>query len=140
MPPREHLYGGYGNGMASNKVTFTLDEVSLRRLQDAAERLALPKSEVGREAIMEFHERLGRLSDRERLRMLRVFDDMVQAIPSRSASDVDRELRELRQSRSTVDAGPQRRRSDCSRHLDTDLWTLNAADFRDIPNLRLVAF
>jgi hypothetical protein len=57
------------------KVTFTLDRISLDRLQDGAERLALPKSEVVRQAITEFHDRLGRLSDRERHRMLRVFDE-----------------------------------------------------------------
>jgi hypothetical protein len=85
--------------MATTKVTFTLDQVSLQRLEDAADRLALPKSEVVREAIMEFHDRLGRLSDRERLRMLRVFDELVSAIPSRSAAEVNRELTELRRSR-----------------------------------------
>lgn len=85
--------------MATTKVTFTLDQASLQRLQDAADRLALPKSEVVREAIMEFHDRLGRLSDRERLRMLRVFDELVPSIPSRSAAEVKRELAELRRSR-----------------------------------------
>jgi len=58
--------------MAATKVTFTLDQATIGRLQDAAERLRIPKSEVVRQAIGEFHERLG-LSERERhrLRMLR---------------------------------------------------------------------
>lgn len=50
--------------MASIKVTFTLDHTTVARLQDAATRLSLPKSEVVREAIQEFHERIGHLSER----------------------------------------------------------------------------
>ena len=36
--------------MATTKVTFTLDEATITRLRAAAERLALPKSQVVREA------------------------------------------------------------------------------------------
>ena len=36
--------------MASSKVTFTLDAVTIRRLRDAAERLAKPQSAVVRDA------------------------------------------------------------------------------------------
>jgi hypothetical protein len=85
--------------MATTKVTFTLDRVSIDRLQDAAERLAVAKSEIVREAIMEFHERLGRLSDRERSKMLTAFDELVPRIPERSAAAVDRELAEVRRAR-----------------------------------------
>ncbi|MGH9632989.1 MAG: ribbon-helix-helix protein, CopG family [Bryobacteraceae bacterium] len=85
--------------MATVKVTFTLDPVTLERLQDTASRLAMPKSEVVREAIMEFHERLGRLSNRERLAMLRSFDKLVPKIPVRGAAAIDRELAEVRRSR-----------------------------------------
>jgi hypothetical protein len=85
--------------MATTKVTFTLDRVSIDRLQDAAERLAVTKSEIVREAIMEFHERLGRLSDRERSKMLSAFDELVPRIPERSAAAVDRELAEVRRAR-----------------------------------------
>ncbi|MGH9581710.1 MAG: hypothetical protein ACRD4O_02100 [Bryobacteraceae bacterium] len=85
--------------MASTKVTFTLDLLSVQRLQDAADFLAMPKSEVVREAIMEFHDRLGKLSDRERSAMLRTFDEMVDRIPRRSAAAVDRELAEVRRAR-----------------------------------------
>jgi hypothetical protein len=83
----------------TTKVTFTLDNTTVGRLQDAAERLGLPKSEVVREAIGEFYERLGRLSERERLQMLRAFDTLVPLIPQRSAAETDRELSELRQAR-----------------------------------------
>ena len=61
----------------TTKVTFTLDRVSMERLQDAAERLDVAKSEIVREAIMEFHDRIGRLSDRERSKMLAAFDEFV---------------------------------------------------------------
>jgi len=35
--------------MATTKVTFTLDRISIDRLQDAAERLSVSKSEIVRE-------------------------------------------------------------------------------------------
>ena len=85
--------------MATVKVTFTLDEATVARLGDAAERLAKPKSEVVREAIQDFHERIGRLSERERLRLLQVFDELVPRIPSRPAAAVEKELKEIRRSR-----------------------------------------
>jgi predicted transcriptional regulator len=85
--------------MASTKVTFTLDEATLQRLEDAATQLVMPKSEVVREAIQEFHDRLGRLSERERLSMLRAFDEFVPRILSRSPADADREIAEIRRAR-----------------------------------------
>jgi predicted DNA-binding protein len=85
--------------MAAIKVTFTLDQSTLGRLQDASARLARPKSEVVREAILDYYERIGRLSERERLDMLRRFDETVPKIPSRSPAQVGRELAELRQAR-----------------------------------------
>jgi hypothetical protein len=83
------------------KVTVTLDRVSLDRLQDAAERLSVAKSEVVREAILEFHERIGRLSETERSKMLSAFDELVPRIPERSAAAVDEELAEVRRVRKT---------------------------------------
>lgn len=85
--------------MPSTKVTFTFDESTLSRLQEAATRLAKPKSEIVREAIREFHARIGRLSEGERIRMLRAFDELVPKISSRSAAEVDRELLALRKAR-----------------------------------------
>lgn len=83
----------------TTKVTFTLDGVSLARLNDSASRLSMPKSEVVREAIMEFHERIGRLSERERATLLRAFDSLVPKIPERAVADVEQELEDLRRSR-----------------------------------------
>jgi Arc/MetJ-type ribon-helix-helix transcriptional regulator len=85
--------------MGTVKVTFTLDEPTVARLQAAAERLAKPKSEVVREAIQDFHERIGRLSERERRHLLCAFDDLVPRIPRRPLAAVQKELHDLRRSR-----------------------------------------
>ena len=85
--------------MALEKVTFTLDEATVGRIRDAAERLALPKSQVVREAVLEFHGRIGRLSESERLRLLRTFDEMVPRIPTRGVRQVERELKAIRLAR-----------------------------------------
>ena len=85
--------------MASVKVTFTLDQETVNRLQVASERLSLPKSQVIREAVHDYYQRIGRLSERERIQMLRIFDEMVPRIPSRPDRQVDRELKAIRQAR-----------------------------------------
>ena len=85
--------------MATVKVTFTLDQATIARLQEAAERLSKPKSEVVRNAIHDFHERIGRLSERERLQMLEIFDRVVPEIPRRPQAETERELREVRRAR-----------------------------------------
>lgn len=87
--------------MASLKVTFTLDAQTVQRLQQAADRLALPKSEVVREAIADFHDRLGSLSEREKASLLKTFDEFVPRIAARNAKEVDQELAEVRQARRT---------------------------------------
>ncbi len=83
----------------ATKVTFTLDEETVTRLQEAAAQLAMPKSQVVREAVQDFYDRIGRLSERERVTMLRAFDELVPKIPIRSAAEADRELAEIRRSR-----------------------------------------
>lgn len=85
--------------MALAKVTFTLDQATLTRLGEAAERLARPKSQIVREAIHDFHERMGTLNERERLRLLRVFDEVVPRIPERPLAEVHKELEAIRQAR-----------------------------------------
>ncbi|MGC9970936.1 MAG: ribbon-helix-helix protein, CopG family [Bryobacteraceae bacterium] len=85
--------------MATAKVTFTLDQATVNRLAEAAVRLAMPKSQVVREAILEYYDRIGRLSERERLSLLRTFDEVLPRIPARDAGEVDRELKALRQAR-----------------------------------------
>ncbi|HEY1241821.1 MAG TPA: ribbon-helix-helix protein, CopG family [Bryobacteraceae bacterium] len=85
--------------MATTKVTFTLDADTINRLERASERLSKPKSQVIREAVQEYYDRIGRLSESERLRMLRVLDEIMARPPSRPAKEVDRELREIRRAR-----------------------------------------
>jgi predicted transcriptional regulator len=41
------------------KVTFTLDADTVNRLERAAERLSKPKSQVIREAVQEYYQRIG---------------------------------------------------------------------------------
>ena len=85
--------------MATIKMTFSLDEPTASRLNEASASLGKPKSEVVREAIRDYAERMGRLSEAERVRMLGVFDDVVAAIPERPRSAVEEELAEVRASR-----------------------------------------
>jgi hypothetical protein len=81
------------------KMTFTLDEDTADRLRRAAARLAKPQSHVVREAIREYAERIGRLSEQERLRLLQVFDAVVPAIPQRPLAEVEAELKAIRSAR-----------------------------------------
>jgi hypothetical protein len=81
------------------KVTFTLDEATVATLRQTAEQLKKPQSQVVREAIRDYHQRAGKLSEEERLRMLRVFDEMLAKIPLRPQEDADRELCEIRLAR-----------------------------------------
>lgn len=85
--------------MATNKVTFTFDEETIHRIDDAAERLAKSKSQVVREAVADYHSRIGRLSESERIRTLKVFDALVPAIPARPQGETENELREIRRAR-----------------------------------------
>ncbi len=85
--------------MARRKVTFTLDDQTIRRLQNAAERTKKPKSEVVREAIADYHDRIGKLSESERLRLLKVMEDIMSRPPTRPQEEVDREIAEIRELR-----------------------------------------
>jgi predicted transcriptional regulator len=85
--------------MATTKVTFTLDPDTISLLRATADRLALPKSAVVREAICDFSDRARRLGEAERRRLLAAVDRLVPAIPKRPLRDVERELTELRRAR-----------------------------------------
>ena len=81
------------------KVTFTLDEKTVAKLDDASRQLAKAKSEVVREAVNEYHARMGRLSEQERQRILRALNELAPLVPNRTQADVDRELRAIRLAR-----------------------------------------
>jgi hypothetical protein len=85
--------------MASVKMTFSLDEDTAMRLDQVATVTRKPKSEIVRDAILDYAERVGRLTEAERRRLLGLFDELVPAIPARRANEVDAELTELRSAR-----------------------------------------
>jgi predicted transcriptional regulator len=85
--------------MATTKVTITLDQATITKLAEAAIRLSKPKSQVVREAIAEYHSRIGQLSDAERQRLLDAFDEFVPNIRERTDEDVRAELAEIRRAR-----------------------------------------
>ncbi len=85
--------------MATTKVTFTFDPATITRLNDAAQRLAKPKSEIVREAIQEYHQNIGRLSESEKQRMLQALDEFGKLPPTRTQAEVDAELKEIRRAR-----------------------------------------
>lgn len=80
-------------GMA--KLTFVLDDDTVRRLRVTAQRLSRPQSRVVREAVADYAERVGRLSEIERTQMLRAVDQILARRSARPARDVDAELRAL---------------------------------------------
>jgi len=81
------------------KMTFTFDQDTVSRLRKAAARLARPQSQVVREAIREYAERVGFLSEEERRHMLHVLDTVVPAIPVRPLRQVEAEMAEIRAAR-----------------------------------------
>ncbi len=85
--------------MASLKMTFSLDETTAAQLARTAERLRTSKSAVVREAVAEYAARAGRMSEAERRKALRAFDELVHKIPERPATEVDEELASLRRAR-----------------------------------------
>jgi predicted nucleic acid-binding protein len=106
--------------MASTKVTFTLDQATMARLEEAAARLAMPKSQVVREAILEYCDRIGWLSERERLSLLRTVSAKLYCTLRRPRGrEIDLAI------------------AACAISRQAQLWTLNGGDFTDIPDLRL---
>jgi Ribbon-helix-helix protein, copG family len=90
------------------KVTFTLDALTVSRLRQTAARANKPQSQVVREAVNDYADRAGKLSEAERVRMLSALDAIVARKPARTAADVDRELHAIRTARRT---GGRRHRS-----------------------------
>lgn len=78
------------------KVTFTLDEATVRRIAAAAERTHKPKSQIVREAVAQYQSDSDRLSEPERQRQLAILREFRAHKPTRTPEDVRRELDELR--------------------------------------------
>jgi len=81
------------------KMTFSFDPQTVSRLRRAAARLARPQSQVVREAIREYADRIGTLGEEERRHLLRVFDTVVPSIPARPLRQVQAELAAIRAAR-----------------------------------------
>ena len=81
------------------KVTYSLDDATVRRIRRTAERLGRPQSQVVREAVAEYDLRTDRLSQAERLRMLDVLERLRSEPVARSRASADAELHEVRRSR-----------------------------------------
>ncbi len=93
--------------MASVKVTFSIDERTVKRLAETAERLDRPKSQVVREAIEDYAARVGQLSETEKRRLLAAFDELVPSIPERSVHEVEDEIAEIRRARRSGGRSPK---------------------------------
>jgi|HubBroStandDraft_1064217.scaffolds.fasta_scaffold157778_3 predicted transcriptional regulator len=85
--------------MAKVKVTIQLDRATLASVDKDAARVSKPRSVVLRQAIESSYPNRGPLSKAERLRRLRIIDEIMKRPPTRSQAEVDRELREIRASR-----------------------------------------
>lgn len=81
------------------KVTYSLDETTVRQIRRTATRLGKAQSHVVREAVADYAARADRLSERERLRLLDVLEGLRRARPSRPAKEVDAEIRSIRAAR-----------------------------------------
>ena len=81
------------------KVTYSLDDTTVRRIRRAAERLGKPQSLVVREAVAEYDARTDRLTEAERLRMLEALDRLRDEPVTRSRESVAAEIQDIRRSR-----------------------------------------
>lgn len=81
------------------RATYSLDEATVRRLRRTSERLGKPQSQIVREAIADYASRCDRLSEVERLHMLKVLGRLRSEQVTGSAEAVEAELREIRESR-----------------------------------------
>jgi Arc/MetJ-type ribon-helix-helix transcriptional regulator len=81
------------------KVTFSLDEETVDQIRQTASRLGKAQSHIVREAVAEYAARADRLSERERLHLLGVLEDIGKMAPTRSARAVNEEIRTVRSAR-----------------------------------------
>lgn len=81
------------------KLTFSLDDDSVRVLRETARRTRKPQSLVVREAIARYASEEDTLPPHERDRLLEAVRRIRRRSPTRPAAAVDRELQEIRRSR-----------------------------------------
>lgn len=85
--------------MSMVKVTYSLDDATVRRIRAVSARLGIPQSQMVREAVADYAASKDRLSEAERLRMLEVLERIRDSPPSRPQEEVDAELRQIRAAR-----------------------------------------
>jgi hypothetical protein len=83
------------------KVTFTLDDETVRTLRKVALRTRKPQSLIVREAVAQYAAREETLADDERERLLGVVRQIKRRPATRSEADVKHELEAIRKSRRT---------------------------------------
>jgi len=83
------------------KLTFSLDDETVRTLRRLAERKQKPQSLVVREAIVEYAAKEEKLSDTERSRKLQLLRHLKSLPPTRDQDGVDKELNAIRRDRRT---------------------------------------
>jgi hypothetical protein len=88
------------------KLTFSLDDETVRTLRRVAELKRKPQSLVVREAIVEYAAREDTLPDDERARRLDVLRDLQSQAPTRPQRNVEREITGLRRARKAGWARP----------------------------------
>lgn len=108
------------------KRAFALDETAVRMLRETAVHTRKPQSVIVREAIAHYAAREDILSAGERERLLAALRRIRSRPPTRPASEVDRELRDMDIAIAA-----------CAIEQRARLWTLNPNDFRDLPGLDL---
>jgi predicted transcriptional regulator len=81
------------------KVTFSVDDGTVRTLKATAARLRKSQSLVVREAVAEYAARAGQLTDAERRRMLKQIAVMMKRPPTRPRREADAERRAVRRAR-----------------------------------------
>jgi hypothetical protein len=91
------------------KLTFSMDDGTVRTLKATAERLRKPQSMVVREAVAEYAARAGQLTELERRRLLKQLDDLSRRPPTRPQAEADAEIRAIRRARR---AGGRRHRAE----------------------------
>lgn len=89
------------------RATFSLDDETIAAIRRTAIRLRKPQSHVVRDAVADYALRTDRLSERERLQMMGVLEQLRSGRQTRSARAVDSELAALRAMRR--DGGRRRR-------------------------------
>jgi len=87
--------------MARTKVTFTVDDDTVRCIERTALRLGVPKSKVVREAVAEYAARADRLSEAERARIVAALDAYRLSAPHGDPAAAAREIAEIRRARRT---------------------------------------